>query len=701
MIGESVCGVDGVFGACQCTAANDGTGSGNSPSDNTTGNDGGTTGEDETQPNPCQDADGDGFFNCIPDDFQLPDGGIPPVELDCHDGLWHVQPGGAEVARNGIDDNCNGQVDEVENGCGCLSGATQTPGALASSIGLCGDALIQASTQGQVRQRNSQPGYFGIAPRAGSCLAVLSSGQAVPSDHSAGQSTIHLVSNDTEATFECKVNEGGWAACDDEYQLPQFETGIQQVQFRALDASGNADPAPIVYQWDASTNQIIPGTPGGAVPTPLAPSLELVYPSDGEILADGTPYLAGYAAQDSVITVQITNQGNAYSFDLSTEVGMAGRWSIGEAAWSGQILLPGNYTLTGTSSDGGLLPTVNITVDENAETDTYTSAQITSVEQLGTNSASLFFAGEATATFECRANADAWAPCTSPHNFLNLEDAVHTLNVRALLDGAAEPGPDAALWQPPNPDLVLMTPAEGATTTESLIAFVGRGMPGYSVNLTLQQMNGTQVSAEWQQIVAIGPDGRFAAIFPPLVAAGDYLVRYSIPEMPEFEGVSSFTRTLNGSDNVAPGTFLGGDKNVQTGTDFFVTNDDPDPTPGGGLLGGDDSVYDLAQLSVEVKKPSNVEGFAFDFMFLSSEFPEFLCQIYNDTFYALVTTASMGAQPVNVSLDGEGNEITVNNAFFEPANAWTTPLQLTPFGAPSSFADVVPDRQRRYLGRYF
>ena len=31
--------------------------------------------------------------------------------------------------------------------------------------------------------------------------------------------------------------------------------------------------------------------------------------------------------------------------------------------------------------------------------------------------------------------------------------------------------------------------------------------------------------------------------------------------------------------------------------------------------------------------------------------------------------------------------LNVNNAFFEPANAWTTPLQLTPFGAPSSFAE--------------
>jgi hypothetical protein len=85
-------------------------------------------------------------------------------------------------------------------------------------------------------------------------------------------------------------------------------------------------------------------------------------------------------------------------------------------------------------------------------------------------------------------------------------------------------------------------------------------------------------------------------------------------------------------------------------------------------------------------------------MFLSSEFPEFLCQIFNDTFYALGQIDSLGSGYSNVSFDTDGNEITVNNAFFEPSNGWTTPLHVTPFGIqsgdgcpPGSGSDPIGD----------
>ncbi len=694
VMGTQVCQEGGFFELCQCdneNQPNDNSNNNSNNNSNTTG-DAGVAENTGPTPPPCQDADGDGFYNCIPEGAHTGDGGTIPEELDCDDSMWHVQPGGAEVARNGIDDNCNGEIDEVENGCTCLSGNTHSPEALASSMGLCGDGLLDTYTMGKIRQRNAQAGYFGVAPRAGSCLAVLSSGKAIPGNNSEGSSTLYLVSNDSNATFECKVNSDAWASCDGDYTLPAFTNGIQKIQFRALDAAGNKDPAPLIYQWDAATHEVIAAEPGGEAPASPAPALELVSPADGDNLSDSTPYMAGYAPQGNTVTVTITNTSNDFSFDLVTQPGATGRWAIPEASWSGQLLLEGTYTLTTSTSSSGSLAPITINVLGDGETPAYTDATISHVENIGTNSALLHFTGANEASFECRVDAEAWESCSSPHSFLALDDTPHTFYVRAILSGATEPVPDEIVWQAANTDLMLLNPAEGSTTTEALPAFIGRGMPGLPVQLTLQQIEDGNVTNAWAQSVMVAPDGRFAAIFPPLTSVGTFRINYSMPDLSEDVSTVTFTRTQNGSDTVAPGTFLGGHKDVQSGTNFNSSGTDPDPNPEDGNHGGygsgydSDYVYDLAQLSIEVKKPSNVEGFAFDFMFLSSEFPEYLCQIYNDTFYALVTTTSLGADPVNVSFDANDNEITVNNAFFEPANQWTTPLQLTPFGAHETYA---------------
>ena len=118
VMGTQACQEGGFFELCQCDNENPTDDNSNNPNDNNENNatgDGGITDNTGPTPPPCQDADGDGFFNCIPEGAQAGDGGTIPEELDCDDSMWHVQPGGAEVARNGIDDNCNGEIDEIEN----------------------------------------------------------------------------------------------------------------------------------------------------------------------------------------------------------------------------------------------------------------------------------------------------------------------------------------------------------------------------------------------------------------------------------------------------------------------------------------------------------------------------------------------------------------------------------------------------------
>lgn len=114
---------------------------------------------------------------------------------------------------------------------------------------------------------------------------------------------------------------------------------------------------------------------------------------------------------------------------------------------------------------------------------------------------------------------------------------------------------------------------------------------------------------------------------------------------------------------------------VQPGTDFNIEASDPDPD------GPDEPVYDRAQLRLRLTPPPNAQSFRFSFMFMSSEWPEFLCDVYNDTFYAIAeSNAILQGEPTNISLDRNGNEITVNAAFFEHPDDWTTDLGDTPFG---------------------
>ena len=122
---------------------------------------------------------------------------------------------------------------------------------------------------------------------------------------------------------------------------------------------------------------------------------------------------------------------------------------------------------------------------------------------------------------------------------------------------------------------------------------------------------------------------------------------------------------------------------------FGSCNDqDPDPAAPGDVTG---SICDLAQLRLTLRAPTNAHGFAFDFMFLSYEWPEFLCQIYNDTFYALVTTEAVAAgNETNAAFDTAGRPITVNVGFFENPAEWTVPLDGISHAVSTQDACAVP-----------
>ncbi len=76
--------------------------------------------------------------------------------------------------------------------------------------------------------------------------------------------------------------------------------------------------------------------------------------------------------------------------------------------------------------------------------------------------------------------------------------------------------------------------------------------------------------------------------------------------------------------------------------------------------------HDMTQIVLRLRVPANAEGLAFDFIFLSSEYPEWVGSEFNDTFYAMMKDETAGGPRNNISFDTNNKAITVNNDFFTP-----------------------------------
>ncbi len=110
----------------------------------------------------------------------------------------------------------------------------------------------------------------------------------------------------------------------------------------------------------------------------------------------------------------------------------------------------------------------------------------------------------------------------------------------------------------------------------------------------------------------------------------------------------------------------------QPGTDYYnpsgdifgmwCTGPEPDPDPRG--FDPAPFICDTQQLSIQFTAPTNAVGFSFDFVYISSEYPEWVGEGFNDTFYAILDRPSTGER-INISFDDYGAEIEVDNAFFE------------------------------------
>jgi hypothetical protein len=98
---------------------------------------------------------------------------------------------------------------------------------------------------------------------------------------------------------------------------------------------------------------------------------------------------------------------------------------------------------------------------------------------------------------------------------------------------------------------------------------------------------------------------------------------------------------------------------------------------------------DSVVLRLVLRVPTNAKALSFDFKFYTSEYAEYVCQAYNDSFVTLLDTKAKldAANDKNISFGDKGDPINVNSAFFQacaPAKAWNG----KPFACPLGTAEL-------------
>ncbi len=75
---------------------------------------------------------------------------------------------------------------------------------------------------------------------------------------------------------------------------------------------------------------------------------------------------------------------------------------------------------------------------------------------------------------------------------------------------------------------------------------------------------------------------------------------------------------------------------------------------------------DSANLKLQIRVPTNAKSFSYQFRFFSAEYPEWVCDLYNDFYLALLTSNAAGIPADhNISFDTNNNPVSVNVGFFD------------------------------------
>lgn len=231
--------------------------------------------------------------------------------------------------------------------------------------------------------------------------------------------TFGFDSDEPGSSFECRIDSDPFAPCSAPFTSASLPDGAHTFEVRAIDQAGNADPTPPTRSFTVDT--AAPATTIDSGPSGTINSDEATFTfSSGDGSAVFECKLDGGDWEECVSPQKFTDLSDgAHTFEVRA-VDPAGNADPAPPSRSFTV----STAAPETSIDSG--PTGTVAADD---------ATLT------------FSSDDNAATFECRLDGAAFAPCTSPQNLSGLSDGPHTFRVRAIdADSNVDPTPATRSW---------------------------------------------------------------------------------------------------------------------------------------------------------------------------------------------------------------------------------------------------------------
>jgi hypothetical protein len=298
----------------------------------------------------------------------------------------------------------------------------------------------------------------------------------------------------------------------------------------------------------------------GVEPEPGALSADPVSVGFGEVEVDGSRAAAVGVTNSGGTTVTVAEvsvvgddaarfavtDGPATPFDLAP-----GASAEVQVTFSPVVEGPFTATLrlghTGTNNplDIALTGEGVLTPTPVAPTVTITDGPTGTVE---TSDATFTFTANVTgATFECRLDAAAWTPCTSPYELTGLGDGTYTFEVRATADGLTGEAASRT-WT------VELPPDPGALSADPLALSFGEVAVETPVTLPVTLTNSGEEPVTIDELAIGGADAAVFAVTgtPPATVAAGGTAQLEVTFTPTTAGEAAATLTITHSGTNTP-----------------------------------------------------------------------------------------------------------------------------------------------------
>ncbi len=266
--------------------------------------------------------------------------------------------------------------------------------------------------------------------------------------------------NEAAQRFECSMDGVAFTTCTTPYTSAALSDGSNHTfRVRAVDMAGLTDQTPASYTWKVDTTALVTvASPGGGQYNISQSPVNVTLTPTGIASACQSPAPVTYYCVGSGCTPTTTYAPGAISFNVTGTYTLR-FYSVEQT--SGTCTAPENESNIPPNGTGIKEQVYNLDL-------TAPTANITGSPANPTNNNSAAFTFE-TAIFECDLDGAGYTACASPMNYVNLSDATHTFNVRAI-DTAHNTGNSATYtWKidttPPTSGSVVIN--SNATYTNS------------------------------------------------------------------------------------------------------------------------------------------------------------------------------------------------------------------------------------------